>query len=647
MKKAVSRGLLMAAVICGSMGMVWEAYAAGASTDEKLSEYDLEQIVVTATRTEEKVFKTKADITVITREELEKQGYQSVQEAIRRVPGVNIMSYTPSDNYTSNGIYINGTSNITYLVDGMRANTNGSIFNKAPLGEFVNMNNIERIEVLKGSASTLYGSDAQGGVINIITRAPEEDTIKTTLGVTGGSYHFRQFNFSNTGASNGYGWNINVQKRLMADFKDGWDHKVVSHTDSNDLGLKLSKKLSDYGTVTVRYNKYQNDYQRPGQGSLDPDRQYGEKNNSKVSFIYDQKINNYLTNKFCTFRNKSLLKDNIYKSLWYMDLVTEGLSDQLIYATKDNTLIIGYDFYRDKVDKYESTSMGQTTGYTNRSLSNKAIFIQDEFKFGKGFTFTPGIRFDNHNLYGHHKTTNLVFGYDVNDKTNLYIGRKEFFVAPNQFQIFSAYGSKDLKPEEGKTWEFGIKQKFDPTFNGTIRFYKQNAENLISYRYISGPPYIQYYNSDGVTYSKGFDISLNKRFSDCFGMNVSYSYLNMKARSEKEYRNDNGRLPISTWNIGLDYSRSKLDASFNGRGVIGRTGNKSIASVVDHDHYVTYWVFDLGMNYRPTSDLRIFARVNNLFDKYYSEYGTAGYTTIKNWYSMPGRNFQLGVEYTF
>ena len=638
MKKSLVNKVLLGLVVSGNV--IWGGTAVHA---EEQPQFMLDEIVVTASRTEQKEFETNADITVITQDDIQKHHYQSVQDAIKKVPGVYIMSYTPVDNYTSNGIYINGTSNITYLVDGMRANTNGSTFNKAPLSEFVNMDNIERIEILKGSASTLYGSDAQGGVINIITKVPEDGSIKTKIGFTTGSYNLKQYNFAHSGSENGYNWSINAQKRRMGDFKDAWGNKVVSDMDSNDLGLKLGKKLSDYADITIKYNKYQNDYQRPGGGSLDPNRQYGEKNNAKVSLIYNQKINDSINNKFSIFRNTNLLKDNIYGDLWFMDLATEGFSDQLTYSSENNTLIVGYDYYKDKVDKYESTSNGITTGYSNKSLSNKAVFMQDEFKFGKGFSVTPGIRYDKHSTYGSHTTPSVVIGYNCNNKTNFYVGYKEFFVAPNQFQVFSAYGSKELQPEEGKTWEFGVKHKFDDTFNGSIRLYKQHAENLVGYRSITVAPYIQYYNM-GEQKSKGFDVNLNKKINDNLNAYVSYSYLNMDAKPGKN-RNDNGRLPMGTWNIGLGYDNKKFDADFRARGVINRDGNAGVD--VDHDHYVTYWVFDLGTNYKPNKDIKIFLNVNNLFNKLYSEYGTAGRPSIKNWYAMPGRNFQVGVEYSF
>lgn len=136
--------------------------------------YTLEGIVVTASRVPEKKIDSNADVSVVTAKEIEEKHYDDVSEAIRHVPGVNIANHSGSGQVgTSNQIYINGSKNVVVLVDGMRRNTNGNSLSTADIGDMVNMDSIDHIEVLKGSASTLYGSDAQGGVINIITKKPK------------------------------------------------------------------------------------------------------------------------------------------------------------------------------------------------------------------------------------------------------------------------------------------------------------------------------------------------------------------------------------------------------------------------------------------------------------------------------------------
>ena len=135
---------------------------------EEMPVYSLDAVVVTANRTPEKQIDSNANVSVVTAKEIEEKHYDDVAQAVKNVPGIFISSHGASSQTTnSDQIYINGSDKVVVLVDGMRRNFNGNSLMNASIGEMVAMDSIDHIEVLKGSASTLYGSDAQGGVINI------------------------------------------------------------------------------------------------------------------------------------------------------------------------------------------------------------------------------------------------------------------------------------------------------------------------------------------------------------------------------------------------------------------------------------------------------------------------------------------------
>ena len=161
----MKKRLLLASLSAAAFGGILSVNAAD------MPVYTLDQVVVTAARTEEKQIDTNASVSVVTSKQIAQKHFNDVSEALRAVPGVVLGNYSASgQNYSSNKVFINGSSNVVILVDGMRRNTNGVSGSAVNLGTLTDMASIERIEVLKGSASTLYGSDAQGGVINIITR---------------------------------------------------------------------------------------------------------------------------------------------------------------------------------------------------------------------------------------------------------------------------------------------------------------------------------------------------------------------------------------------------------------------------------------------------------------------------------------------
>jgi vitamin B12 transporter len=632
-------------IVSGSLCMI----APGLASAEERSQdqYSFDQIVVTATKNPEKEFEANANISVITREEIDKKHYSDVSEALKHVQGVTLLNYGQGETYSSGGVYINGSANVVFLIDGVRAATNGGM--KVPAGEFVNMDMIERIEVLKGSASTLYGSDAQGGVINIITRKPKAGQAQSTLGVGFGSYGKQQYNFTNSGTAQiGFYWTVGAQKRVMNDYTDGNGNSVINYIDSTALNFKIGKQFDKNSELSFSYQKYQSDYQIPDSGTFSKTRVYGKKDNHNLRLEYNRKMSEKLTGKFSLYENRSILNYDIFRpTLWHMDLETIGFSGQLSYKAGDHTLTGGYDYYQDTVrDYYNAYYAGSTLNvesYQNQSLTNQAVFIQDEWKMGKYWNLTPGVRFDRHSQFGSHTTPSIVLGYKPNDKTNYYISYKEFFIAPGQYQVFAKIGSKDLLPEQGRTYEFGVNHKFDKTFVGSFNIYQQHADNMIGYRYLTSAPWYQYYNT-GVEDSHGWGLRLEKELSKHFNANVGYTYIYVNPSSATSNPNRNGFLPRGTWNIGLNYKNGNFDAGIDGRGIVDRQGayGGKFFNV-----YHNFWVWNLAMNYKISPSAKVYAKINNVFDLNYAEAGSGTQTMTVNWYSQPGRNFEVGVTYAF
>lgn len=296
MKKS-SKSLLMCMLITG----ICAGNAQGAFAEEKISEFNLDQMVVTASRIAESNFEANANVNVVTRKDIEEKHYQTVSEALRAVPGVAIQNYSATGaNYSSDYLYVNGTSHVLVLVDGQRANTNGSVFSVFQPSEVSNMDNIERIEVLKGSASTLYGSDAVGGVINIITRKPEAGASTTKISGAWGSYGKKTYNVYNEGmAKGGFYWTVNGQTDKMGDYKDGHGNTTYNKIDSKSYGVKLGQKFGDKADINVSYAKYKLDYNRPEMNNSHYTGNIieGKKDNTKYTVAFDYKFNDKLSNR--------------------------------------------------------------------------------------------------------------------------------------------------------------------------------------------------------------------------------------------------------------------------------------------------------------------------------------------------------------
>ena len=603
--------------------------------------YTLDGIVVTASRVPEKKIDSNADVSVVTAKEIEEKHYDDVSEAIRHVPGVNITNYSGSGQVgMSNQIYINGSKDVVVLVDGMRRNTNGNSLATADIGDMVNMDSIDHIEVLKGSASTLYGSDAQGGVINIITKKAKNDGVRTTLRTSFGNESREKYSLHNEGREENVFWNVDAGKELQGKYKDGWGRRVINHLNAEHYNVKLGYDLGNDSDVVFNYEKYTSDYIRPNSGTNDTTRARGKKDNDSVSLQFKAKLNDRLTSQFSIYRNNTHINDNYTTSyLCDMKMRTTGISDQLTYTMDRQTITGGFDWYKDEIPYYKGDPDVEGT-----SITNTAFYLQDKVDLTDRWNVTPGIRVDHHSEFGTHTSPSLSVGYKQNEKTNYYINYKSFFVAPSLYHLYSSVGNKDLDPQEGNTIEFGVSHRFSDSMNGAFNLFHTHAKNILTFD--NAYPYRA--ENSGKADINGFNLSLDKQFSSHWEAGIGYSYLHAPAQNGKNI-NLNGVLPESTLNVNVTYKADKFNASLDGRGIMNRYGNKQHPEM---RNYASYWVWDMAANYHFTKNATLFARVNNIFDQFYTDVGSsygpnAGPTQYPYWYSAPGRNFEMGLQFTF
>ena len=640
MKKTLfSKKALLAAIACTTF---YAATTPQVWAEEVKDEYNMDGVVVTASKIEEEPFKAPANVDVVTRAMIEANHYINISEALKNVPGVTIQSYgTGGENYSSNQIYINGTSNVVFLIDGMRVNTNGIISSRFEPSTMVNMDNVERIEILKGSASTLYGSDAAGGVVNIITKKLGKAEQKTTISMMSGSFNTSQYGVMNSGRNKeDLYWLISAQKDLSGNFKDGNNNTIQKGLNSKTIDLKLGKDFDKDTAVEVNFENYNSNYEHPSTGGLKTTtRLKGNKDNTRVGLSYKNRISDKAVNQLSVFKNVTdLVDDSEAKSyLWSMRMETTGFSDQLTYEYDKHTLIGGFDFYQDKVKRY--VGMPSVEG---KNITNQSLYLQDAWYMNDKITVTTGLRSDYHSDFGRHNTPSAVLSYQPDEKTNYYVSYKEFFVAPGILQLYyhDAYGNTgnpNLKPEEGNTVEFGIKHKFDKSLNANFNIYRRKANNMIIFAN-------QTYENTGEESTRGWNINIDKTFNENLSTNIGYTYIYIDPTKSTLNPNRDGYLPRGQWNISTNYQKDKFDMVLNGRGIVNRDGRKSQTTA---DEFKTFWVWDAAFNYQIQDNAKVFLKVNNIFDKFYTDQCyNMDPNSATGWYSAPGRNIQVGIKYT-
>lgn len=325
-------------------------------------------------------------------------------------------------------------------------------------------------------------------------------------------------------------------------------------------------------------------------------------------------------------------------------LKTRGISDQLTYTMEGQTIIGGFDLYQDSVPYY-----AEVAGMQGKHATNLGFYVQDKRDINDRWNVTPGVRVEHNTDYGTHTTPSLTVGYKISDNTNYYASYKKFFNAPSLMQIYydnyHTIPNPDLDPEEGYTVELGANHIFDDTLSGNISVYRQFAKNLISWGYSSKGT--QYLNT-GKTINTGVNMSLTKKFSDHLSGTLGYSYFDGDIRNDSRVY-----MPKHELNVGLNYTDKKFDAYINGRGVMDRyTSTKSSYGVSESKtmkDYSSFWVWDIGADYKITKEAAIYARVNNVFDQFYTNIGSSSpsYGPSGTWFAAPGRNYEVGMQYRF
>ena len=261
--------------------------SASAAFDENLNSYTLDSMIVEAdavknkfgdTITEQSYYRTGGDVKVITREEIEKRHYTDLTEAIKRIPGVTFQNpgYRGGEygyQFYNNGVSINGDTRVIVLVDGRRvdnaastrvgSNTkSGSKSTGVNLDQVTNMENVDKIEVIKGPGASVYGSDATGGVINIITRKGGDQNVGS-IDLSTGSWHKHKYAISYSGSAgddNSWHYFISANRDMSGDtgYKDG----IVGSNGSlggskwkeDGVNFRVDKDFNDKQNLKVWYN---------------------------------------------------------------------------------------------------------------------------------------------------------------------------------------------------------------------------------------------------------------------------------------------------------------------------------------------------------------------------------------------------------
>ncbi len=627
------------------------------------SSKQLNEIIVTANRFPQKQVNTGKVMTVINKQEIERSPYASLGELLARQSGITIIGANNAPG-TNNDLYVRGggTGKTLVLVDGFPAYDGSTIrstfdLNFLPLGE------VERIEILKGGQSTLYGSDAVAGVVNIITRKNESGKPAVGLHLNAGSFGARSMDLSSSGTANNIRYKLQYT-RLSADgFSAALDTSRNKSFDKD--GMKQSFLLAQFSSASkskwswntgMQWSKYKNELD---QSAFKDAKDFTVENqnlqfNAGIARKLDKgilRLNYSLNNSSRNYLDDSLDITGFAK---FIQSDYKGRSSYLealgnVDLSKQVKLLIGLEHRWQNTDQYYlslssfgkyATTLSDDSAKTSISSEFASIVYNNE----KGFNLESGIRFNQHSRFGNNMTYSINPSYIIAEKFKIAFNLSSAFTAPTLYQLYDGYsGNRTLNPETSVSSEVSLQYIGNKQFNARITGFARRLRNGIDYNYINNKYFNNAIQKDrGLELEAGYvsgkwNIKMNHTLlkgevtTTNFVYNAStWSYT---AKGDTTYSHL-FRVPQSNLNISAGYQLSNkiylsISQRFAGKRFEPIYGSKP-------KQLNAFNTTDVFAQYQLGKRIKLYAGCKNIFNQQYQE--VMGYTAR-------GRNYVFGVRF--
>jgi len=582
------------------------------------AEFTLDEIVVTATRTAQTADETLAAVTVITRKDIERMQAQSVQEVLAGQAGISIDNSGGAGKATN--VYLRGTNSghTLVLIDGVKI---GSATLGAVAFQDIPLDAVERIEIVRGPLSSLYGSEAIGGVIHLFTRkGGGETTPSASVGL--GSYG-----------------TVNASAGITGGGTDSWYNARVSHAKTDGFNAQPAAQLDADGYENTafsirgghRFNqsteidahflraKGDNEYDNAWDALSD------KNTNTSVQLAAGVRMKHRVNEQWRTELSAGQSRDE-------SDDFNNGISTG-VFNTRRNTatwqndldlgarrqLTLGVDYQEDKVTS--------STAYAVKSRDNTGVFTQ--WMAGVGaHDFKLSLRRDDNSQFGTHDTGNAAWGMDMGNELRARLSYGTAFKAPTFNDLYyPGLGNPAIRPEKSESYEIGLAGKTGRVA-WTANAFSTQVDSLIAWVNVSGPSWtpmnvdkarMQGVETSVTTALAGWDVRSSLTLQDTKQLGGTNDGKSLHRRPDQVMRVDLDRA-VGSWKIG-----STL-----------RAEGKRYNELANTTKLGGYGLIDLRAETKLSKDWQFQAKLENLADKTYQT--VAGY-------NQAGRGLYLTLRY--
>ena len=629
------------------------------SQQDSIRTGQLDEVVVTADRVSLKQSQTGKIVTVIDQKMIANNQGRTLAELLNTqasffINGSNNTLGTNQDLYFRGA----GVGSMLIVIDGTPVYDPSMSSNSFDLNN-ISLDQVERIEILKGGQSTLWGSDAVAGVIQIFMKKGSGKKANVNASAAYGTYNTFRAGTGLSGRLDKLGYNVQysyVKSDGMASAYDSTGTKGFKKDGFEqtnllaELNYQLSNRLS--ARAFGNFGIYRTDL--PG-GAFTDEKDYTAKNNHQLSgfSLHYHDNNGFSWNLMGSYQQAKRLfvNDSTYTAAYTKYYSGNYIGNSYVLETNGNKKfnahvqwVGGIQYTRQNttqsslyistgVPAYKSSSaLGKDSTYTSQFSAYSSLLLTD---LG-GFNFEAGGRINHHSIYGNNATYTINQSYNIDENTKLFVNISSAYKVPSLYQLYSEYGNKGLKPESSTTYEIGVQTQSNNK-RQSLRFaaFKRDIRNLIIF-YTDPVTYAGQYINRDEQHDYGFEVESNTQLASFGTWSNNLSFIDGQGVESGKKTDNLYRRPKFVFNSSLTLQPCKALTVIPSFKYVGaRLKGPYDAGPAEQPHYYTINCY---AGYALSGKIKVFLDFHNITDQQY--FDIVGYTS-KRFNMMAGFSVKL------